>query len=81
MGSNAEAFFAGYQPKKTPINEQKRKEIRIASDVISIGQPIILSTVLDVITPVITPITPPITLNNIASKRNCSKTNFSIGKR
>ena len=59
IGSNADAFRAGYQPKNTPTKEQKRNDKNIEWVVIRMGQPMIFSTVFEAKIPNPTPIMPP----------------------
>ena len=70
MGLRFAAFFAGYQPKNTPITKQTAKASITDWDVIRAGLCISDPAILANRKPKITPIIPPITLSTIDSTRN-----------
>ena len=70
IGLRLAAFRAGYQPKKIPIADEKRNDIRIDWMVMVTGQLRMLAISCETSTPSETPIKPPNRLISRASMRN-----------
>lgn len=73
IGSSLAAFFAGYHPKKTPVNVQTAKLIIMLQGSIWVAIWKKEFRQSDKLTPNITPIIPPVTESKIASIRNWFK--------
>ena len=70
MGSSCAAFFAGYQPKNTPVKVHTAKLMTILHGCMYIGQWAMRLMAYDEPTPISTPMIPPVTLSSIASMKN-----------
>ena len=73
MGSRLEAFFAGYQPKNTPVIVHTANDSTIEYRVTTTGQWAKADTLQAAKHPNITPMIPPVMLMMIDSIRNCDK--------
>ena len=74
IGSSCAAFFAGYQPKNTPVNVQTAKDMTMVHSSMDMGHLASMFMAYEAPTPNSTPMMPPVTLSSIASIRNWFRT-------